>query len=213
MDNAIYLPDTTAYILREEGKKYFGGSQDWYKEEWQRQAGCGPTNCASLLWYLAQSDESCRALCPYATGQKEDFLQLMEAVWPYVTPGRMGVNTTAILTKGAKRYGEAMGVPLLTQALNIAPRGGWRKYEEVSAFITKALQRRLPVAFLNLSCGKLKNLHSWHWVTIVALRGDTALIYDYGTARWIDLREWLETTALGGGFVTLEPAGRANEEA
>ena len=81
--------------------------------------------------------------------------------------------------------------------------GGARTYHKVSDFIEKALRRNQPVAFLNLSNGTLDNLDSWHWVTIVSLRGDDAMIYDQGKARWVHLRQWLETSLMGGGFVTV----------
>jgi hypothetical protein len=42
-------------------------------------------------------------------------------------------------------------------------------------------------------------------VSIVALRGGEAMIYDQGEARWIDLKRWLETSLMGGGFVVVEP--------
>ena len=206
MKHSIFLPDANALVVREEGKVYRAGCQEWFDDKWKRQAGCGPTNCANLLRYLAVTWEGCEPLCRHDATQKAGFVQLMEDVWPYVTPGNMGVNTTDIFVDGARRYGEEKGVPLAARVLNVGPLGGHRDYEAAADFVADALKSRLPVAFLNLTNGKLKNLHRWHWVTLVALRGDEALMYDYGAVRWINLRQWLDTSALGGGFVALEPA-------
>lgn len=187
---------------------FYGAHQEWYTQEWQRKSGCGPTVCATLLWYLSQTRESLAALCPYANYDKEDFIKLMHEVWHYVTPGRMGVNTTAIFTAGATRYARDKGASLATDVLEVPKTASKRPgIAAVSAFILNAVTNDLPVAYLNLSNGVLTNLDSWHWVTIVAFDAQTmtAEIYDQGTKERIDIRLWLETTALGGGFVVLKP--------
>lgn len=210
MSDIIQLPNTAALDIRDGNVLFHGGDQDWFTDQWQQRAGCGPTNCANLLWFLAQTQPGCAPLCPYNAAEKPGFLRLMQDVWHYVTPGNMGVNSTDLFTAGATRYAREKGVPLLAHTLNIAPmQGGKRIYTEVADFIARALQRGLPVAFLNLSNGTLDNLDSWHWVTLVALRVDEALIYDQGDARWVNLRRWLATSIIGGGFATLEHSKQA----
>ena len=61
---------------------HHGGNQEWYEDEWHRRAGCGPTTASTLMYYLAQRDESKRALWPTANERgKEDFVRLMHTVW------------------------------------------------------------------------------------------------------------------------------------
>ncbi len=207
MSEALLLPGLAALNIWDGNTLYHGGDQEWYLDNWQRKAGCGPTNCTNLLWFLAKTRKGCALLCEYDATQKEKFIQLMEEVWQHVTPGNMGVNTTAIFVDGAVEFAEDRGVSLRADTLEIASiYKGKRNEEEVQRFIAKALGRNLPVAFLNLSNGKLTNLDSWHWVTITALRGNEAMIFDQGEAKWVDLHLWLETSMLGGGFVTLEQA-------
>lgn len=205
MSEIITLPNLAALDIRDGGVLYRGGDQEWYADRWQRQAGCGPTNCANIIWYMAKTRRGCGPLCVYDASRKAGFIRLMEEVWSYVTPGGMGVNTTGIFANGAKRYGAEKGVPLTAEAITIPQlRCGGRDYAAAAEFISQALGSGLPVAFLNLSNGTLKNLDSWHWVTLVALRGDEAMIYDQGKELWIDLRQWMATSAMGGGFVALE---------
>ena len=77
-------------------------------------------------------------------------------------------------------------------------------------FIAKGLDSDCPIAFLNLSNGKVSNLDRWHWVTIVGLETDqdnnhvSAQIFDGGKEFEIDLKLWYETTTLSGGFVFFE---------
>lgn len=208
LSDTIMLANTAVLDIWDGESLRHGGDQDWYAELWQRQAGCGPTNCSNLMRYLAQTRPGCGALCPYDAAQKPGFIQLMEDLWRYVTPGNMGVNTTAIFVEGAARYGRERGVPLATKALDVpAIHCSRRLYPQVAAFVSQALERALPVAFLNLSNGVLQNLDNWHWVTLVALKGDDALAYDQGEAKWVDLAQWLATSMMGGGFVTVEPSG------
>lgn len=202
----IALPGLPLLQVWDGDEEYCGGDQEWYAGKWQRQAGCGPTNCTNVIWYLAQTRESCKTLCSYDASKKANFVKLMDEVWYYVTPGHMGVNSTKIFAEGAEKFGQTKGVVLKANSLPIDPlHSGGRVYTQVEEFITKALESNLPVAFLNLSNGTLENLDSWHWVSIVALRASEAMIYDQGEARWIDLKRWLETSMMGGGFVVVEP--------
>jgi hypothetical protein len=209
MREKIVLRSPELLHIRDGGRLYLGADQEWYRDLWQRQAGCGPTNTAQLLWYLAQTRPHCRALAGRDCGSKEGFLALMEEVWHYVTPGKMGVNSTAILTKGALRYGEERGVPLNCRVLEIAVKPFARPAAaELMEFIGAALADDLPLAFLNLAKGAVANLDSWHWVTLVALdKTDmTATMYNQGEEAVINMGLWLKTSALGGGLVALEPA-------
>jgi hypothetical protein len=193
-----------------DGVTRYGANQSWYEESFQRRAGCGPTSAAHLIWYLAGAHAGCAALCPAAGGErtKDNFLPLMQNLWTYVTPGPMGVNTTVIFTEGARRYGADRGVPIDARALPVPVFPSMRPdAKEAARFLTDALSKDLPVAFLNLSNGSLANLDSWHWVTFVAFEPESfgALMYDNGNRQEIDLKEWLGTTLLGGGFVVLFP--------
>lgn len=192
--------------VRDGDNIYRGGDQEWFAERWQRQAGCGPTNCSNILWYLAQTRPACAPLCPYDASEKSGFVSLMHDVWGYVTPGGMGVNSTAIFATGAERYARDKGVFLTADTFDISPlHGAARSYSDIFSFLSSALGSDLPVAFLNLSNGALRDLDSWHWVTVVALRENEAMIYDQGGARWIDLARWLASSVMGGGFVAPQP--------
>jgi hypothetical protein len=82
--------------------------------------------------------------------------------------------------------------------------------QQVVTFLAEALEKDSPVAFLNLEHGGLAELESWHWVTVISLEYDLeakaayATILDCGTEKRVNLTSWLETTKLGGGFVSFE---------
>ena len=184
-----------------------GGDQDWYPTEWQRRSGCGPTVCAQLLRYLSQTRSGCAALCAHDSSTQEGFLSLMEEVWTYITPGRMGVNSTSIFTQGAVRYGLDRHIPLHCRVLEIPIKRSARPSpQELSSYLEASFASDLPVAFLNLSNGALTVLENWHWVTLVSFNPHTlqATMIDQGKTLSLDLGLWLRTTLLAGGFVTVD---------
>jgi hypothetical protein len=123
--------------------------------------------------------------------------------------GQDGVNTTDMFIEGAIRYGKSKGVSLCHSVMEVSPRPSLRpSKEEMRAFMETAMQKDLPVAFLNLSNGALSNLDNWHWVTITAfdIKQFTAVMCDQGKQYEIEMDRWLHTTLMGGGLVTIEPS-------
>ena len=188
---------------------HYGANQEWYTALWKRKAGCGPTVGASLLWYLAHTRPDCAGLAPVELGQEAMTAQ-MEAVWSYVTPGMRGVNRTDMFRDGVLRFAADRGTRLACDVLNVPPIPGDRpEIAQAAAFLKNALERDLPLAFLNLGSGAEKRLDNWHWVTIMAFAPDRLMgwIYDDGLHKEFNLALWLETSPRGGGFVTLYPMG------
>ena len=79
-------------ITGPQGETYQGGDQEWYRDLWQRRAGCGPTTAAALLSYLSQTRPGLRPMVPAAARTQAGFLRYIEALWPYVTPGARGLD-------------------------------------------------------------------------------------------------------------------------
>lgn len=204
---AIYTPELLQ--ITNGGALSYGAHQLWYPTWLGRMGGCGPTAASNLLWYLsATRPAECAALFTGDGRKRADMQRLMEAVWPYITPGFRGVDKASMLTEGALRYGADRGVALRARTLEIPAKAAWRPTSmDVYDFLAKAFADDLPIAFLNLSNGALPNLDNWHWVTLTSV--DEALqaeMYDQSHRQRIDLALWLRTTKNGGAFVALEPA-------
>jgi hypothetical protein len=186
----------------------YGAHQVWYPNWIQRMAGCGPTAASNLLWYLtATRPQLCGGLFKGNGTTYDGMLSLMEEVWNYVKPGLRGVDKSSMFTDGAVGFGMDHGISLKTRVLEIPSSEKIRPdMKTVLEFLTAAFSDDLPVAFLNLSNGAVRNLDNWHWVTLVSV--DEALqaeMYDQGLRQNINLQLWLATTAGGGALVTLEP--------
>ena len=194
--------------LKHSGSFTYGADQIWYPVRWKRMAGCGPTSASHLIYYLSRTREDCRALCPYAADTRDGFIKLMQEVWNYVTPGMRGVNRPSILTEGVKRFGQERGVALSAKTMEISQDVSNRpRVAAVISFLSEQISGDLPVAFLNLSNGNVKNLDNWHWVTIVGLDRQTGslIVYDQKEKGTVDLALWMETTKIGGDFVSIFP--------
>lgn len=197
-----YLDDLEILKINKHGKIYFGSDQEWYNKHIQRYSGCGPTVCANALLYLNRPDGASNKITD-GTDWK-DILELMEYMWEYVTPGKLGVNSTAMLKEGLVRFAEAESIDLKIHNLDVSQNKNKRPdFIELSNFLKDAFADGCPVAFLNLSNGDVYNLESWHWVLAIGLDGEMLTIYDQGEKKEIDLKKWLETTLLGGGFVSI----------
>ena len=182
-------------ITEPGGATYIGGSQDWYDVRWHRMSGCGPVAASNLVWYK---------LC--MQGDKRQYEILIREMYFFMTPDIHGVNTSEIFTDAVSRYGAEKGLQFVMQVLEIPKNANSRPDNKTTIeFLASALHSDLPVAFLNLSNGTLKNLENWHWVTILSLDKITGLteVSDYGKKLDIDISEWLNSTRLGGCFVSL----------
>ncbi len=204
---AISIKDINLFRITEEEYHItlYGGNQEWYAKRWQRMAGCGPSTAANIMYYLNKTR--------YNTNieqTKEEFLRLMNEIWRYVTPGMGGVSSTTMLMEGFRKYLTDQKLEHVLDSIDIGKKPEQRPdISEVISFLEKALEEDVPAAFLNLEHGSILELESWHWVTVVALEYDledrTAFItiLDNGMRKRIDLVRWLNSTKLGGGFVSL----------
>ena len=166
-------------------------------------AGCGPTAAAVVFAYLARAHAALAPLCPGDVSGRRELTALMCRVWDYVTPRHHGLNKPELMQRGMEAYAGARGIALSPARLEIpAARTKRPEYAAVARFVRDSLERECPVAFLNLHNGKVKDLDWWHWVTIVALEGERAVILDSGRELEIDLALWLETTRKRGGLVS-----------
>lgn len=209
MEHTYSLARPELLTITGNGRTWRGANQEWYAEDWQRKAGCGPTTASLLVSYLAQTRPGCKDLYPSGSWEKDDFVGLMDQVWRYVTPGRHGVNRTHIFTKGLREFSKAKGVTLSLRELSI-PRFKIARptVDQCAAFIRAGLEAECPVAWLNLHNGGIKGLDSWHWVSIIALEAhsDGPLLCTYldsGRERTADFRLWFQATKAGGGLVYL----------
>lgn len=209
MERTYSITAPELLTLREGERVWRGADQEWYGEELQRKAGCGPTCASTLFYYLSFTRPQWKRLYRAQTRERKDFLALMNEVWNHVTPGRMGVNTNYLFTKGVRSYGEEKGLKLPVRELDIpALKLARPTVDQCAAFLRAGLGADCPVAFLNLSAGEVEGLDDWHWVTIVALEEHSegpmlCTVLDGGKELTVDFRLWFQTTTRGGGLVYL----------
>jgi len=188
-------------------RSFFGGDQAWYTEEWWRQAGCGPTCAANMTAYLALTRPHLRALYSGTGMDRGGFIRHMEEIYPYVQPGPMGLNRVERFTEGVTAFAADRGIALTAHVFVVSGNRD-RNRPPVSAladFVREGLASDCPVGFLNLSCGREKNLQSWHWISLasadIGADAITACASDEGVLREFDLKLWYLSTRMRGGLV------------
>lgn len=196
-------------IFAPQGASFRGGDQEWYRDDWQRRAGCGPTTAALCLAYLGRTAPSLQALSPKLPLTVEHFLTYMEEVWHFVTPTHRGLDSLEGFGRGCQSFAQSRGTVLSWSALAVPGLEEESRPSQArcAAFLRAALRHDTPVGFLNFSNGAVEELDSWHWVPLIWLEETgktlTCGILDAGREYPIDLSLWLRTTRRGGGFVTL----------
>jgi hypothetical protein len=186
---------------RSTGEVFYGCDQDWFGTNWQRLSGCGPSVVANILIYNGRDSD-------WRIEDKDAAVRFMEEVWKFVTPTNRGIPTTEMLLERVFSYGESKGMAVRHSDCGIPEEKSLRpSIGDVTAFLSGALERDAPVAFLNLCNGEEENLDEWHWVTVVSLEQRQydghviATIIDRGKIIAVDLSVWLDTTNQGGGFI------------
>ncbi len=187
-------------------KTFYGCNQEWYTTEWKRRSGCAPSAASNIIFYLYHT-RSISGLEQNVTS-KENCLSLMKEVWEYVLPTKEGITSTKMFYEDVLSYTKSKGLNVEYDFLDLPNRNCSRpKLSEVLEFLKGALISDAPIAFLNLSSGKVKNLQRWHWVTIISLectdddKSASIKILDEGLIKKINFTLWYNTTTLGGGFV------------
>ena len=182
------------------GQTVLGYNQEWYPQERQRLAGCGPTVAAMMAAYLEKKEWKT------PVKDRELALSVMLSLWQYATPRMHGLYKTRWLREGLAAYLSEKGLSGVVESLSIpsirllAP-----KPERVISFIKAGLSADCPVGFLNLHSGAEPIPYHWHWMPIVAMEeteeGTFCTLWDEGKAHRFSLEGWLKNTRFGGGFV------------
>lgn len=194
-------------IVCPDGEPVMGGSQEWYPRRWERASGCGPTTASNLIWYLARSRPGQQTPCGASGNDKGRFVELMREMYALMPPGIGGVNKSTIFTAGIARYSKIHDAAMPPRVLEIpAKRYKRPDIDTVSNFIITALQSDVPVGFLNLASGTVRDLEAWHWVTIIGFDTEimAAVVLDKGRTVAVSLDEWLQTSRLGGAMVYID---------
>ena len=177
---------------------YYGFSQKWYKDSWQKEAGCGPTVASSIINYYNQ-------IANFKEVGIADALKIMEELWFYLLPTEYGLNSVKLFYDGIKNYYNSKEVTIDYINVNIKNKPS---LDEIINFIGKELSEDRPIAFLNLCNGEENNLDKWHWVLVVEIfeeNGEYLLnIIDDKKIKKINLSLWYRTITNDGGFITFK---------
>ena len=207
MTVSIARPDALNISAQDGSRVFFGADQEWYADEWHRRAGCGPTCAANVTAYLAFTRPSLRGLYAGEDMRWSDFTAHMETMYRFVTPGNMGLNRVEMFTDGVDAFARDRKLSLTAHTFEV--HGNMCRdrasVEELAAFVQAGLAADCPIAFLNLTKGRVKNIQAWHWITITSAELDEnrliARASDEGNEITFDLRLWYLSTRMRGGLI------------
>lgn len=206
MNNKLIL-DMDVLKINHNNSDYYGATQSWYSKPFRIQAGCGPTTASNLIIYMALNDANMKKLFSHDQLNYKNSTEMLEVIWNHVTPSLAGLYSIDSFKKGVEKYAASRGIELKGKTMPISFFKNKRiDILELSNFIEESLNNNRPVAFLNLSSGKVVNLSSWHWTLVMGIEKEQnttlLVLFDEGEFKKIDLDTWLSTTKLKGGFVS-----------
>ena len=229
---AVKHPEWLSIRLK-NGLLTHGPNQSWYKENYRRQRGCGPTTAALIAAYIARKPDMVSLYKPYkglsrsagfiaadyVLGQ-EEMLAHMDEMWRYVKPSPFGLWRSSMMSRGFTDYTSARGVPLDTRRFLVS----WLKsrnsklWIELIQFLRHNLVYDIPIAWLIYDKGKLTQTQSWHWVSVIGItyasdNSSCSLeIIDHQRKYDVNLEDWFKHSKLGGAFVAFRPMVNNNND-
>lgn len=192
-ERQYFLSDEKEKLLNviNNGRKYYGGNQNWFKEKNKIYNGCGPIAAANILYFEKRKRD-----------KNVNYKQLMEDFYNNIKPGLLGLTSINKFIKAVLDYGKTQGIDLKYEKL--IKRNKNFTYSSALNFIINGIIKDVPVAALNLDIRK-KSKFSWHWVLITGVvrksNKDFLKISSWGKKYFIDFSKVYDYMAYGGGFV------------
>ncbi|WP_425515999.1 RHS repeat-associated core domain-containing protein [Ligaoa zhengdingensis] len=202
---------------------HYGGTQNWFGQQWQVNSGCGTVAAANMLAYMALNDDQFSALYTYPDLTYDSYKSYQNDIIRYVTPlsitrledehgniidgfGGMGIWFPSALASGAKSYAISKGATLKSHIRNNV----MTSFHSATNFIRNALSNDRPVGMVTLLNPSLKfddgKSYDRHWVTITSINQskghdeyDTLTVSSWNTDYTIDWNTtfWLNTPYVG----------------
>lgn len=130
----------------------YGGDQDWFLDDWAQKAGCASVLGSNLYAYYHHINRC----------SKEEFLKIMNDLYGYMTPGRMGFP---YFYKFAHQFIKRMEEDHIYLKPTYLKKS--KSYEESLSFVKNSIDNAYPVGMLILT-HQAKELEddNWHWMCI-----------------------------------------------
>ena len=146
-------------IYRDGKYLAYGGNPEWFPGTFQRRAGCGSvtgTNIAVCEGLFSEEVENSESI-PH-----ESYLELMEGMYQYMTPGFMGYPLIGKFKKDFLSFASDRGKKLKARSMFLP-----RNRQDCLDFIKEGLYHGHPTALLIWRHSRKEfREDNWHWVTI-----------------------------------------------
>jgi hypothetical protein len=163
-DDIVALKNSEKFLEIFDGDKhYYGGNQEWFKEEVFKRVGCSTVAAANIVAYLSLRNGN-KTLYGYNDMNKSNFIKHMELIGRYVYPDEtLGIISSLYFMDKVIDFAEDRGVKLKSNWITTE-----QDFDKIKDFIKEALRKDNPVALLMLKNKVLKE-YDWHWMTITRL--------------------------------------------
>lgn len=185
----------------------FGGQQYWMPEFIMRLGGCAAISACDCAIYL-RLYKNFQRLSPFDEKNisREDYINFVEEMKPYLHPRWMGVNTLQLYIDGFEKFLRARGEK------NLRLSSWFGEYDSESTRLILKYQidngYPLPCLMLHHKNPTLKK-YEWHWFLLTGydFSGEDwrVKVVSYGVERWFDFNLFWDTGfSEKGGLIILE---------
>lgn len=162
--DVIEIKNSVDFIkIKDDYRVFYGGSQQWFKDEKLKKAGCSIVAAANIIAYLSLKTKN-EDLYNYKDLSKENFINLMNNISEYLNPNeKIGIISSLYFIEGVKKFAISKGVKLSANWITSE-----YDYDEIKSFIENSLKKDIPIVILMFRNRKLEEF-DWHWMTITKI--------------------------------------------
>lgn len=174
----------------------YGGSQDRLPSYIMRLGGCAAVAACDSCIYLKLYKNK-KALCSLSGNQLKgkEYIEVFNAVKPYLRPRLMGIDRLDIFISGFKNYMDKVG----QVGLEVFPWSGENSPEDTREMIRRQIDDGFPIPILLLRHKAPElDFYVWHWFMLTGY--DTGQdgrfmvkAVTYGSAEWLELGKLWDT--------------------
>ncbi|MCR6544146.1 hypothetical protein [Dehalobacterium formicoaceticum] len=155
-------------IFYEERPVGYGGNQEWFLQNMQRNAGCGSVCGANLAACYALNEPEMRSLYDGHIDpeshrfQQQEYLHLMEEMYSYMKPGPLGYPYLKRFARQFQKFAQNQGISLHPKV-----PAKFVSFADAFSFVQENIDQGHPIALLILfqRAHELRAVN-WHWMTI-----------------------------------------------
>ncbi len=189
-------------VVKYNEKEFVGASTSLFKQKERIQHGQSVVAATNLILFDYAESIKREYNVEYLTSNQ--VLGLMDQLWDILYPVKQGKISLQAFIQGLESFESIKHINYSINYRTIEPNTSSKYRESVIEYITQALSKKRPVAYLSQTLSD-NTSNQWSWVIVFKIEdsGKKVSVIDNGSVHVIDLTDWFNQKDAIGGFVHL----------